>query len=225
MSRLIPAIYILVVLAAAGMMTFERMSKLLLGIHILVLLAAAVILAFVLEIRDARLGSASGDEPSDEKRDHRVLFRLSVVGGVAAVAVAAATIAGYSANPELTSSLLAWTRDHHPASLLFVGVLFYLVALLCGVKARQPVLLACLTLPGLIVMQLLIATSSFMYSGMAEAIVVTILAFFIDPGEWILFCIGMRQAMLLGKPGGNFTSSGLVRVFLISIAYVYGFIT
>jgi hypothetical protein len=30
--------------------------------------------------------------------------------------------------------------------------------------------------------------------------------------------------MLPRKPGANFTFSGLVRVFLISIAYVYGFI-
>jgi hypothetical protein len=224
MSRLIPGIYILVLVAAAGMMAFERMSKLLPGIHILALLAAAVILAFVLEVLRAPL-LPDRYETSDQKRDRRVLLRLAIVGGVAALALAAAIITGYSVDPERTSWLLAWPRDHHPALLLLVGVVLYLVALLCGVKASQPVLLVCLTLPGLVLMQFLVATGSFMYGGMAHAAAVTILAFFIQPGEWILLCIGIGQATLLAKPGENFTSGGLLRVCLISFAYVYGFIT
>jgi hypothetical protein len=184
------------------------------------------VLEFVAAYRDAvRRLAAAGDEPPDQKLDRRVLLRLAIVAGAAAVAVAAAIIIGYLVNPQQTSVLLAWPRDHHPASLLLVGVVLYLVAPLCGVKGSQPVLLVCLTLPGLALMQFLDATDSFMYGGMAWAVAVTILAFFIQPGEWILLCIGIGQARLLRKPGGNFTSGGLLRVCLISIAYAYGFIT
>jgi hypothetical protein len=198
------------------------------GIYILILLAAAVVLAFVLEfvsfyrnaVRTPR--SAAADERWWPKLDLRVLRRLAVVGGAAAVAVAVAIITGHSANPQRTSSVLAWPLNH-PASLLLAGIVLCLVALLCGVKVRQAVLLFCLTLPGLVIMPLLLLpdlTKSYdIYSALLLMIV-----FVFQPGVWILLFIGVGQSRLLLKPGENFTFGGLARLFLISIAYVYGFL-
>jgi hypothetical protein len=223
MSRLIPGIYILVLLAIAGIMAFERMSKLILGIHILVLLAVAVVLAVVLEFFLRPLG-ASGEETRDQKLDRRVLRRLAVVGGEIALVVLAATITGYLVDPHRTWLAVAWLINH-PASLLPAGVALYLVALLCGVKPRQPVLLFCLTLPGLVIMPLLVLPTSVRWNFVAEDVLLVSFVFVLQPGVWILLLIGFGQALLLHQPVGKFNLGGLVRLFLISIAYVYGFIS
>ena len=228
----IPGIYILILLAASVVLAFVLEPEVRMpGIYILALLAAAVILAFVLELvaflRDPVPVPvpASGDEPSAQKLDRRVLLRLAAVGTAAAVAVAAAIITGYSVDPQRTSLLLAWPRDHHPAALLLVGVVLCLVALVCGVKLRQPVLLFCLTLPGLVIMPLLLLAAIGESINVAEAALGYTFVFFIEPGVWILMFIAIGQARLLRQPGGNFSPGGLVRVCLISIAYTYGFIT
>lgn len=207
------------------------MSPITVAISILLLMAAAVILAFVLEFvafyRDAVLRPvfASGDEPAAEKLDRRVSFRLAVIGGMVALAAAAAIISGYSVDPQGTSLLLAWPRDHHPGSLLLVGIVLCLVAILCGVKPRQPVVLFCLTLPGLVIMPLLLLADVLNSKNVASALSGYPIDFFIQPGAWILLFIGIGQARSLRQPGGDFTVGGLVRLLLISFAYVYGFIS
>jgi hypothetical protein len=49
--------------------------------------------------------------------------------------------------------------------------------------------------------------------------------FFLQPGALILLFICVGQARQLRKPERNFTLDGLVRLSLISIAYVFGFFT
>ena len=198
------------------------------GIYILLLLPVAVALAFVLEFvafyRDAMQTPvfAAADERWWPKLDLPVLRRLAVVGGAVALAVAAAIITGYSADPQRTSSALTWSLDH-PASFLLVGLVLCLVAFLCGVKLRQAVLLFCLTLPGLVIMPLLLLPDIVKSSMIAEAVVLYPTVFVFQPAVWILLFIGVGQSRLLRKPVENFTFGGLVRVFLISIAYVHGF--
>ena len=55
----------------------------------------------------------------------------------------------------------------------------------------------------------------------AEAIALPFV-FFLQPAVWILIIIGVGQALLLRKPGRNFTPGGLVRVSLILVAYLFG---
>jgi hypothetical protein len=200
------------------------------AIYILLLLAAAVVLAFALELvgfyREAMRTPIS--EAANirwwPQLDRRVRLRLAVVGGAALLAVAAAIITTHSMHPQRTSSLVRWVLDQHPESLLLAGVVLYLGALLCGAKLRQPLLLFCLTLPGLAIVPLLLLT------GVTESNVVAAMLWynillFVQPGILILLFIAIGQSRLLRKPGGDFTSGGLVRVCLISIAYVFGFVT
>ncbi|MBV9429124.1 MAG: hypothetical protein JO084_15510 [Bradyrhizobiaceae bacterium] len=196
------------------------------GEYILLLLAAGVVLAFVLEFvafyRDAVRTpiSAAADERWWPQRDRRVLLRLALVGGAAAVTFAVAMIIGYSLDPLQTKSIIRWILDFHPTSLLLAGVVFCLVALLCGVRWRQSVLLFCLTLPGLVIVPLL-WLPDIMTSGAAGAMLLSII-FFLQPGVLILLPIAVGQSRLFRRPGGGFAPGGFVRLSLISIAYVYG---
>jgi hypothetical protein len=206
------------------------MPMLIPAIYIAVLVAAAVVLAFILEcvsvLGDAARTpvSAAADERRWPNLDQRVMRRLAVVGGAAALAVAAAIITGYSVDAQRTSLLLAWPGDH-PASCLLAGIVLCLVALLCGVKLRQDVLLFCLTLPGLVIMPLLLLLPDIMRShNVVEAALAYPIIWSLQPGVLILLFIGIGQATLLHKPGGNFTPGGFVRLLLILVAYVYGFI-
>src|SRR5262249_31577648 len=157
----------------------------------LLLLVAAVVLAFVLEFvafyRDATRTPvfAAADERWWPERNARVLRRLSVVGGATALAGAAAIITGYSADPQWTSSILAWPIKH-PDSCLLIGIVPCLVALLCGVKLRQAVLLFCLTLPGLVIMPLLLLPPIVKSNDIAAAAVLYPAISFFEPGVWIL---------------------------------------
>jgi hypothetical protein len=197
------------------------------AIYILLLLAAAVVLAFALEFRAAyrdamrSLAAPSGEEPSNRKPDPRLLV-LAIIGGLAALAAAAAVIVGSSLDPRQTERLLAWPLDHPSSWLLPAGVVLCLVALVCGVK-RQPVWLFCLTLPGLVIMPLMLLPHVMKSDKLAEAFLIYSFVFALQPGVWILLSIGVGQARLLRKPGGNFTPGGLVRLALISLAYFYGF--
>jgi hypothetical protein len=201
------------------------LDPLTLGRYLILLALAIVMLAFVLEFvaycRDTIAESAN------ERRwlplDRRVMFRLAVVGGAAALAVVAALVVGYSVDPQQTSWLLAWPRDHHPASLLLAGVAFCLTALVCGVKLRQPLLLFCLTLPGVVILPLL-WLPDLMKSNVPDAALGYFLIFFLQPGALVLLIICIGQARQLRKPERNFTLGGFVRVGLISMAYVYGFV-
>jgi hypothetical protein len=196
--------------------------------EILILLAAAVVVAFVLEFvsfyRDAVRTpvSAAVDERWWPKLDVPVLRRLAVVGGATVLAVAAAIMTGYSADPQRTASVLAWPLNH-PASLPLAGIVLCLVALVCGVKLRQAVLLFCLTLPGLMIMPLLWLPDAIKSYDIYSVLLLAIL-FILQPGVWILLFIGVGQSRLLRKPEESFTFGGLVRLFLISVAYVYGFL-
>jgi hypothetical protein len=217
--------YILLLYLAAIVLAFVLEPEMPIpGIYILIVLAASVVLAFALEFgsfyRDAVRTpvSAAVDERWWPKLDLRVLRRLAVVGGAAALAVVPAIIIGYSVDPQRTSLLRAWILDH-PASLLLVGVVLCLVALLCGVKLRQAVLLFCLTLPGLVIMPLLLLP---LIDDISSVLLLAIF-FFSQPGVWILLFIGVGQSRLLRKPEGNFTFGGLVRLSLISVAYIHGF--
>jgi hypothetical protein len=190
------------------------MPMLIPGIYILLLLGAGVVLAFVLELREVLRAPAfvGRDEPPDQKLDRPgVLLRLAMLGGPPVLAALVAVIAGYSANPRLTWWVLNRLSDH-PSYFLLLGAALSLVALLGGVKPRQPVLLVCLTLPGLVIMAIV-------------ELPIGSIVFFFQPGVWILLFIGIGQARLLRQPEGNFTPGGLVRVLLISLAYVYGFIS
>lgn len=189
--------------------------------YIFLLLVAGVVLALVMEFGAAIGDAMSGDERSDEKLDRRVLFRLALVGGAAALAVAAAIIIGYSLNPQRTQFLLASLRDN-PPSLLLAGMVLCLVALLCDIKPRQPLLLVCLTLPGLVMMALLWLANIVKSNYSAEATFWVSVVFFLQPGVLILLIIASGQSRLLRKPSGKFTPGGLTRLFLIAFAYAYG---
>ena len=216
---------ILILLAAAVVLALVLEPEVpIRGMYILILLTVSVMLAFALEFgsfyRDAVRTSASAaiDKRWWPKLDLRVLRRLAVVGGATALAVAAAIIIEYSVDPQRTSLFRAWTLNH-PASLLLMGVVLCLVALLCGVKLRQAMLLFCLTLPGLVIMPLLLLP---LIDGINSVLLLPIF-FFWQPGVWILLFIGVGQSRLLRKPEESFTFGGLVRLSLVSMAYIHGF--
>lgn len=195
------------------------------GIYIAVLVPAAVVLAFVLEfvafvLHLMRTPAASVDERSYPKLERRVLVRLAAVGGVAAFAVTVS----YVAYPDLLKPVVMRLLNY-PSLLLPAGAALYIVALLCGVKPRQPVLLVSLALPGLAIMPLLTLLDFVRSNDVIEALAGVFIVFVIQPAYWILLSIGVGQARQLRKRGGDFTVGGLVRVCLITIAYVYGFIT
>ena len=78
-----------------------------LGTYFLLLFAALVVLALIVELvtfcRDAmRTSSSAAADEGWPEPDRRVLFRLALVGGATALAVAAAIIAGYSLDPRQT---------------------------------------------------------------------------------------------------------------------------
>jgi hypothetical protein len=199
------------------------------GIYIAVLVVAAVALAFVLEfvtfVLDLmRTPAASVDERSYPKLDHRVFVRLAAAGGAAAFALIAGMTAVYVAYPDLVKPVVMWPLNH-PSSFLLAGVALYLVALLCGVKPRQPLLLVCLVLPGLVIMPLLMLMEFATSQRLSEALASVFLVSFIQPAAWMLLVICIGQARQLRKRGGDFTLAGLVRVFLISFAYFFGIIS
>jgi hypothetical protein len=195
-------------------------------VFLLLLYLAVVALAFVLEfvayVLDLmRTSAASVDERSYPKLDRRVLIRLAAAGGAAAFLVIAGMTAVYLAYPDLLKPVVRWPLNH-PSSFLLAGGALYLAALLCGVKPRQPVLLVCLTLPGLVIMPLLILMQFAMSRNIIEALAATIFIFLLQPADWMLLSIGVGQARRLRKRGGDFTPAGLARVFLISFAYFFG---
>ena len=110
----------------------------------------------------------------------------------------------------------------HPYLLLVYGVVFCFIALLYGAKPRQPVLMVCLTLPGLVVMALVYSSAIVTSHNVIVAAIVVPFGFFLQPAVWILLFIGLGQARMLRKSGGNFTPGGLVRVSLILAAYLFG---
>jgi putative flippase GtrA len=188
------------------------------AIYILFLLATAVVLAFVLEFvpayRDCMrwLCLPSGDEPSDQRLDRPdVLLRLATLGGPPVLAALAAVIVAYWLNPQWTWWALNRISDHPSYFVLFAAALS-LVALLCGVKPRQPALLVCMTVPALAIMAIV-------------ELPIALFVFFFQPGVWILLFIGIGQARVLRQSEGNFTPGGLVRLLLILFAYLYGFIS
>lgn len=188
--------------------------------YILLLLAVAVVLAFVLEFL---LGSVpeSGDGTSDAKLDRGVLVRLATAGAATALVLVGGLIAAYLVNPDWGKLVGEWPLIH-PSSLLLSGVAFYPIALLCGVKPRQPVLLVCLTLPGLVVMPLLLLAAIVTSNHVVATAGLVPIVFFLQPAVWILLFIAIGQTRLLRKAGGSFTAGGLVRIFLISVAYLFG---
>jgi hypothetical protein len=198
------------------------------AIYIVILLIGGVVLALVLELvalyRDVMPTpiSAPAYETWWPQRDRRVLFRLALVGGASALALAAAIIIAYWVDPRQTQLLLAWL-GHYPHSLLLAGIVFCLLALLCGIKPRQPVLLVCLALPGLAILALLWLRDIMQSNVTAMAFWGPVL-FFLQPGVLILLFIVIGQWRLLRKPGGKFTFGGLARLFLILLAYAYGFL-
>lgn len=188
----------------------------------LLLLATAIVLVFVVEGLQAPV-PASAVETRDPELDHRVFLRLVAAGGIAASLLVAGVIAAYWANPDGVGSAVAWPISWvvtHPYSLLLSGVALYLVALLCGVKQRQPVLLFCLTLPGMLAMPLVAVGTT--VAGAGSQVAAVLLLFIFQPATWIFIFIGVGQGSLLRKPGGNFTPSGLARIFLVVITYLYG---
>ena len=198
------------------------------GTYFLLLFAALVVLALIVELvtfcRDAMRtsSSAAADEGWWPEPDRRVLFRLAVVGGAVALALAATIMVGYSLDPRQTEWLLARPANGHPEWLLPACVVFCLVALLSGVKPRQPVLLFCLTLPALVIMPLLMLWEALQSKYVAAALSRDAFLFFLQPGAWILLFIAIGQSRLLRKPGGDLNSGGFVRLTLISFSYSYG---
>lgn len=200
--------------------------QLTLGTYLLLLAFAFIVLAFVVEIvtlyRDVVSApvSAAADERWWPEPDRRILLHLALGGGT----VFAAIIAGYSLDPRQTGWLLTRPLHHHHETLLLAGVLFCLVALLSGVKPRQPVLLFCLTLPGLVILPMLWLWEALQSNHVADAVLWRIFFFFFQPGALILLFIAVGQSRLLRKPGGDLDSGGFVRLVLISFAYNYGLI-
>jgi len=199
------------------------------AIYIVLLLGVAVVLAFVLEflavVSDIAQApaSVSGDQRSYPVLDRRVLLRLAAASSAAAFLLLVGIIAAYLIDWDRASLLLAWPKNH-PCSFLLLGAAFYLVSLTCGVKPRQPVLLLCLALPGLLVAPLFLATDIFIHDGMDRIFILTAFAFFVQPGQWLLLIIAIGQARVLRKAGGEFAAGGLVRILLISVAYLFGFL-
>jgi hypothetical protein len=194
----------------------------------LLLFSAFVVLGFVVEFvtfyRDVVRTpiSAAANQRWWPQSDRRVLFRLAVIGGAAALTVAAAIIAGYSFNPRQTAWLLARPLDGHPEWFLPLGVVFCLLALLSGIKPGQAVLLFCLTLPGLVILPLLLLGDAMESKDVAGKLLAHASIFFLQPGALILLFIAIGQSRQLRKPGGDFTSGGFVRLVLIAFAYTYG---
>jgi hypothetical protein len=168
-----------------------------------------------------RTPAASVDERSYPKLDRRVLVRLAAAGATAAFLAIAGLTAVHVAYPDLFKPVVRWPLKH-PSSLMLAGAALYPAALLCGVKPRQPVLLLCLALPGLVAMPLLVLMDSVMSENVIEALALMIFGFLIQPASWMLLAIGIGQARKLRKQGGEFTPAGLARVFLISFAYFFG---
>jgi hypothetical protein len=186
--------------------------------YTLLLLAAAVVTAFVLEfVTFVR-------EPLRTPVFPRLDRRLAAVGGAAAFLLIGGLVTMDVLYPGWRGPSIG-RNVAHPYLLLLYGPAFCLFAFLCGVKLREPVLLLCLMLPGLVVMPIVwfssIVTSN---NVIAEAIAVPFV-FFLQPAVWILTIIGVGQALLLSKPGRNFTAGGLVRVSLILVAYLFGTFT
>ena len=195
------------------------MFVLLLYLAVVALTFALEFVAYVLDLM--RTPAASVDERSYPKLDRRVLVRLAGAGGAAAVLVIAGMTVVYVAYPDLVEPVIMWPLKH-PSSFLLTGGVLYVGALLCGVKPRQPVLLVCLVLPGLVIMPLLILMHFAMSNDAIEALASTIFVFLIEPAAWILLVICIGQARQLRKRGGDFTPAGLARIFLISFAYFFG---
>lgn len=211
------------------MRTDVEQLNLIVGTCLLVLFAAFVALAFAVELvtfyRESMRTpiSRAADERWWPQPDRRVLFRLAVVGGAAALAVTAAIGVGYSLDPRGTQWLLARPIDGHPEFLLPACILFCVVALLSGVKPRQQVLLFCLTLPGLVIMPLLLLWRAGVRSmPLAATLLMDASIFFLQLGALILLFIAIGQSRLLRKPGGDLNSGGFVRLVLISFSYTYG---
>jgi hypothetical protein len=198
------------------------------GTYILLLFFALVVLAFVVELvtfyRDAMRTPVS--DAANAKwwpvLDRRVVFRLALVGGAAAFAVVAAIIVGYSLDPRQTEWVLVRPVNGHPEWLLPFGVVFCAVALLSGVKPRQPVLLFCLTLPGLVIMPLLMVRESVHSKHVVDSLLGDAFIFFLQPGALILLFIAIGQSRLLRKPVDDLNAGGFVRLVLISFSYTYG---
>jgi hypothetical protein len=192
-----------------------------LGLWLAPILIGTVVLAFVLEIREFLHTPvpADGEETEDQKRDRRVFRRIRAVGGAAAFLFVAGVIAMDLVYPRLSNLAEILV---HPYSLVIYGVAFFVVALLCGAKPRQPVLLVCLTLPGLVVMPLAVLADMAVSPLLVVAPFFLLFAFLVQPGLWILLCIGIGQARLLRQPAGNYTASGLARIILVLCGYVFG---
>jgi hypothetical protein len=158
----------------------------------ILLVITFVVLAFVVELvtfyRDVVRTpiSAAADERWWPQSDRRVLLRLAVVGGAA---IFAAVIVGYSLDPRQTEWLLARPLNGHPEALLPAGIVFCLVPLLCGVKPRQPLLLFCLTLPGLVILPLLLVRQALHSKTVAYSLLMDAFIFFLQPGALILLFI------------------------------------
>ena len=195
--------------------------------YMLLLYVAAVVLAFLLEfvafVRDpeAKSLSASGDEIWYPKLDRRMFRRVAIAGGAVAFVLVAGLIAADLAYPDWAFSSSRRNLTH-PYLLILYGAVFCLVALLCGAKPRQPVLLLCLTLPGLVVMPLVWLSAIVASSNVIGAAIMVPVVFFLQPAVWILLFIGLGQVRLLGRPGPNLTPGGLVRVSLVLAAYLFG---
>jgi hypothetical protein len=195
--------------------------------YIVLLLGAAIVLAVVLELvtfacERPQLFVTSGNQTWYPELDRRVLLRLAATGGALAV-LSVGIIAACSIDRDQASSLLEWPR-HHASSLLLFGAAFYLIVLVCGVKPRQPVLLVCLVVPGLLLVPFMLAAEVFINEGIAAAIMTTVLVCMFQPAHWLLLFIGIGQARLLPTPGGDFTAGGVVRILLILVAYSFGFL-
>ena len=192
--------------------------------YILLLYLAAIVLAFVLEFvpfyRDALRTpiSAAADERWWPKLERRAFRRLAAAGGAAAFVLVAGSITMDLAYPEWR---VRWNLIH-PYLLLIYGAVFCFIALLCGAKPRQPVLLLCLTLPGLVVMPLVWLSTVVTSENVIAGAIAVSFVFFLQPAVWILLFIGLGQGRMLSKPGGNFTPGGFVRLCLILAAYLFG---
>jgi hypothetical protein len=174
------------------------MDILLLFPAVFVLALAFEFVAYVVDL--IRADPASVDERTNPKLDRRVLVRLAVAGGAAAFLLIVGMTAAYVIRPDSLGSVLEWPLNH-PSSLLFGGVGLYLVVLLCGIRPRQPVLLLCLTLPGLVAMPLLLLGHFALSKDAMDALAWTFFAVFIQPAAWVLLFIGVGQARRLRKQG------------------------
>src|ERR1043166_2950268 len=145
----------------------------------LLLYLAAIVLAFVLEfVTFVR-------EPLRTPVFPELDRRLAAAGGVAAFLLVAGLIAMDVLYPGWRASSVGRNLTH-PYSLLLYGPVFCLFALLCGVKLRQPVLLLCLTLPGLVVMPLVWLSTIVTSDNVIAGAIAVSFVFFLQPAVWIL---------------------------------------